>query len=476
MSKVVEVDLAGSFLRSALVADSHILPLDEFRDWFRAQRRTRRMSVRQILFADLDQWYLTEAPSSLAHRSGKFFSIEGLRIETDFGPVAAWSQPIIRQPEIGILGVITRMFDGVRHFLVQAKIEPGNINGLQLSPTEQATRSNYTRVHGGTSPPYHEYFVEPGRARILVDRLQGEQGSRFLRKRNRNMIVEVEEEIPLRDGFCWLTLGQIKRLLRQDNLVNMDLRSVLSCISLADSASAPLAGPAPSALLASLGDRRSALNTEGEILNWLTDLKARYHMKLERLPVDHLEQWRMSDYEIRHETGRYFSVIAVEVEAVGREVVRWSQPLLDHSGRGLNGFLMQRINGVLHFLVRACMYPGNCELFELGSTVSRSNADEHFGKPDAPAFLNLFDDPPQSWVRYAAVQSEEGGRFYHYQNRYVVLELPQDLRLELPENFCWMTLGQIEDFVRHGYFNIEGRNLLACIDFSEAEGLEGEPV
>ena len=32
---------------------------------------------------------------------------------------------------------------------MQAKVEPGNINSIQLSPTLQATRSNYTKAHGG---------------------------------------------------------------------------------------------------------------------------------------------------------------------------------------------------------------------------------------------------------------------------------------------------------------------------------------
>lgn len=473
MTNVGDMEVARSFLQSGLTPDSHVLPLADFREWFRALRATRPMQVQQIAFGEMDQWYLTNAPLSLAHRSGKFFSVHGVRIATDFGSVPTWSQPIVHQPEIGILGVITRVIDGVRHFLLQAKTEPGNVNGLQLSPTEQATRSNYTRVHGGTPAPYHAYFAESGRAHILVDRLLTEQGSRILRKRNRNMIIEVGEELPVHDGYCWLTLGQIKRLLKQDNLINMSLRSVLSCVPLADLTSAPRSGPEA---IAVLGDRSFALNTEREILNWLTSLRARYQMALTNLPLDQIDHWQMSDRDIRHEAGRYFSIIAVKVEATGREVTRWSQPLVYHSGYGLNGFLVQRHNGALHFLVRACMYPGNHELFELGSTVCRSNAGELFRTPEAPPFLDFFADPPPEQVLFASVQSEEGGRFYHYQNHSVVLEVPQDLHLDLPENYCWMTLGQVQDFLSHGYFNIEGRNLLACLDFSGQRGLEGEPV
>lgn len=469
--------LAGEgFLGSALTADGRVT-LQEFHDWFARQRSAHSLIVRRVPFSDLGLWALEGDPLRLRHESRKFFTVDGIRVQTDFGPLRQWDQPIINQPEIGILGIVTRVFDGVRHFLMQAKVEPGNVGGVQLSPTVQATRSNYTRVHGGKMPIYHEYFLQRGRARILVDQLQGEQASRFLRKRNRNMIVEVQEEIPLADNFCWLTLGQIKRLLKHDNLVNMDARSVLACL--------PLVHEDPAARETLEADARptgfaldlmnSALVLHGaheemrELLHWITDLRSRYEIHVTPHPVDALDGWEVTDDSIHHVSGRYFSVIGVEVEARDREVVRWRQPLLDHQGYGLNGFVLQKINGVLHFLVRACMYPGSHELFELGSTVSRSNADEHFGRADAPQFLELFREPPASWIRYAAVQSEEGGRFFHYQNRYVLIEVPEETRLSVPETHRWMTLGQIQQFVRHGYVNVEGRNLLACLDLSPEE-------
>jgi len=439
-----------SFRESAAAEDSPVTPFREACEWFQAQRAEQPMRARLIPLQQLEHWRFRDDPLSLAHDSGRFFSVVGLHVETDFGPIKAWDQPIIHQPEIGILGVITRCFNGVRHFLMQAKVEPGNLNGLQLSPTEQATRSNFTRVHGGAEPPYHRYFVDDSLAKVLIDRLQGEQGSRFLRKRNRNMIVEVTEDIPVLPAFRWLTLAQIRRMLRQNNLVNMDARSVLSCV--------------PTWIEAPQPETGVPVNSEADILNWLHRLRSRYHLHVTRRSLDQMAAWQIDADGIRHRSGRYFTVVAVEVEAVAREVRRWTQPLLHHTGQGLNGFILQRLNGLTHFLVRACMYPGNWELFELGSTVSRSGADEQFGKPDAPPFLNLFQNPPESWVRYRGVQSEEGGRFYHYANHYMVLELPPELRLEIPQDFCWMTRSQIQIMLEHGYFNIEGRNLLACYE------------
>ena len=114
------------------------------------------------------------------------------------------------------------------HFLMQAKIEPGNVNRVQISPTIQATKSNFMRVHGGSLPAYFEYFEKSYRYDVLYDQVQSEQASRFYKKRNRNMILYVNEEIDVLPNFKWMTLGQIKFFMKIDNLVNMDTRTVLS--------------------------------------------------------------------------------------------------------------------------------------------------------------------------------------------------------------------------------------------------------
>jgi len=76
-----------------------------------------------------------------------------------------------------------KKINGILYFLMQAKIEPGNINAVQLSPTLQATKSNYTQVHKGNVPLYLSYFLEERKdVTILLDQLQSEQGARFLKK------------------------------------------------------------------------------------------------------------------------------------------------------------------------------------------------------------------------------------------------------------------------------------------------------
>ena len=171
------------FLKSALSFDNPFITTEEVINWVEDQNHRVSVRINKIPFSHLKLWYFNKDISRLQHDSGKFFSIDGLRVNTNWGNVQTWDQPIINQPEIGYLGFITKEFNGVLHFLLQAKIEPGNINFVQLSPTLQATKSNYTQAHQGKSPAYLDYFVNAKPSQILLDQLQSEQGARFLRKR-----------------------------------------------------------------------------------------------------------------------------------------------------------------------------------------------------------------------------------------------------------------------------------------------------
>lgn len=474
----------SSFLLSALTEENRFQNIDEFKSWFNFRKRANYFSVEQIPFSKFDNWFFEKDSQNLVHKSGKFFKIHGIRVRTNFGPVKQWEQPIINQPEIGILGIITKKFNGIRYFLMQAKMEPGNVNIIQLSPTVQATKSNYTQVHKGKLPPYLEYFLDKTKSKILIDQLQSEQGSRFLKKRNRNMIVEVEEDIPVYEDFCWLTLGQIKRLLSIDNFVNMDARSVLSRIpfvdeglrryyessSLYEADSLQIFGREITGfhkdLLVSMIDTKHALHSSDEIISWFTELKTKYELTVENIALKDVSGWIRTEKEIFHESKRFFSIIAVSVEAGNREVTSWTQPLLKHSQYGLIGFLVKKINGVLHFLVQGKVEPGNLDVVELAPTVSCSDAEYRMQQHDRPPFLDIFMNAPPEYIRYSVIQSEEGGRFYHWQNRNMIVELPDSFSIEIPENYIWMTLNQIMEFTKfNNYFNIEARNILSCLSF-----------
>ncbi|SDW70381.1 oxidase EvaA [Amycolatopsis xylanica] len=459
-------DLSRRFTTSAHALDSEVTPNKVFHDWFDEQRRVNQFDVRPIPFAELTGWHFGDGDGNLRHDSGKFFSVEGLHVSTDWEDRGSWMQPIINQPEIGILGIVVKEFDGVLHCLMQAKMEPGNINTIQLSPTVQATRSNYTGVHRGRGIPYLEYFAQPRRSRVLVDALQSEQAAWFLHKRNRNMVVEVVEDVEPHPDFCWLTIGQIHQLLLRDNVVNMDARTVLSCVPFEapnGGARGIVRGGYREGLLRSLSADTRSLHSTGEILSWLTEAKARHELVQRSVPLHLVERWHQREDEIGHEEGKYFKVIAVAVGASNREVTQWTQPLLAPVEQGRVAFLVRPIDGVLHLLMHAKMEAGVLDVTELAPTVQCLPGSFADLPPERrPAYLDLVTAADPASIRYDTVQSEEGGRFYRADNRYQVIEVGDDFPLQVPEEFRWVTVAQATELLRHSnYLNIQARSLLA---------------
>jgi dTDP-4-dehydro-6-deoxy-alpha-D-glucopyranose 2,3-dehydratase len=459
------------FAASARCHHSSTTSTDGFLEWFEERSRAHRFQVQRIDFRDMDRWRLEPGTGNLRHDSGRFFSIEGLRVRTDLPGAGTWSQPIIHQPEHGLLGLLVREVDGHFEFLVQAKMEPGNINLIQLSPTVQATRSNYTQVHKGARTPYLEHFIGVERGRVLVDVLQSEQGDSFHRKRNRNMVVEVRPDLPVHEDFRWLTLGQIADLMRIDNLVNMDTRTVLSCIPFRTTPAhrrdlvSSSAGRFPAGLAESfLGDDR-ALHDTPELLSWLTELRSVHEMHTDLIPLAEVSGWTTTADAVEHEDRQYPSVVAVRVSAGSREVGSWTQPLILPHHQGLAAFLVQRVEGVPHVLMQAKAQPGLFDTFELAPTVQCVGRDHRtFSPAERPPFLDDVLRAPAAWIRYSAVLSEEGGRFMHRENRYIVIEVPDDVSLEIPPSHRFVTPGQLKRLVHQtAQVNVEARTLLACL-------------
>lgn len=462
-----------SIFASSLKRENHFQSFEEFKTWFVGCNRSDEFKVEQVPIKQMECWSFDEYETKLSHVSGHFFSIEGIHVKTNFGTVLEWEQPIINQPEIGILGIITKVFDGTRYFLMQAKMEPGNIGVLQLSPTVQATKSNFSRVHKGKLPPYLEFFTGEKSVKTLVDQLQTEQGGRFYQKRNRNMLVEIEEDVELLDGFCWMTLGELKSLLRQDNILNMDTRSVLSTIPLVEDEvlnSLTLEQMIDIKEFSTNGKEffksfitSSSLNSIEDIISWYNRQKVYFEICINKVPLCKLKGWNINDNEI-YSSNSYFSVIGVKVTAGTREVKHWMQPLLKDDNIGLLAFVVQKINGVLHFLIQAKVEPGNRDIIELSPTVSCSNYNKVKLQPDKPYFFDeVFDS--KNIILYDSHQSEEGGRFYRIQNRNMIVEIATTAKLDLPINYTWMTLRQMKEFMRYGMFNIEARSIISGISF-----------
>ncbi|MEV6694560.1 NDP-hexose 2,3-dehydratase family protein [Micromonospora sp. NPDC051196] len=451
------VSRADDFLTSALTTTTPETPDPDV--FLKERSASASYQVSEVPLETLTEW---RAEDRLIHSSGRFFTVEGLSVRTNFGPVPHWYQPIIVQPEIGILGILVKRINGVLHFLMQVKMEPGNTRLVQYAATVQATPSNYQRVHGGRATPYLKYFLRGTRGRIVVDRLLSEHASWYLHKRNRNMIVEIpsDVDIPVREDFTWLTLGQLRRQLALGN-VNMNARTVLACIIYADTANPRGSGRFHTAVVES----HQADRTDDDLstaMTWLIDQKERYHLDVRRVGLSEMDGWITDGSSIRHRDGAYFRIIGLSVRATSREVDTWTQPMLQPVPGNLVAFVCQRRNGVLRFLVQALVQPGSTDRLELAATVQLAPGYLR-GPQDQPPLMEYLT-APAAQVRAKSLQSEDGGRFHRADTEHLVVELPEGHPIKAPTNYRWMSLGLLERLSRHGYYvNVEARSLMACL-------------
>lgn len=461
------------FLKSAF-AKKDVLPVIQ---WLKARNEEVKVNIKKIAFSSLNSWHVDDKMGAIRHESGKFFSIEGIHIKTNWGEISEWEQPIINQPEVGYLGIITKEFDGILHFLMQAKIEPGNVNYVQLSPTLQATRSNYTQIHKGKKPLYLDYFKNAKPEEILLDQLQSEQGARFLKKRNRNIIIKVDEEIPVYDNFVWLTLAQIKELMRYDNLINMDTRTVISGITYGTYDDGVVnffdflghnnkKNDFSSLVLKSSLVSKNSIHSIDSIISILTHIKSNFDLDVYKKPLNKLDKWKFKDREISHVDNKFFKVIAVDVEIGNREVVKWSQPMVEPAQEGLCAFVCKEINGILHFIVQAKLECGNHDIIELAPTVQCLTGNYRNTKTGELPFLEYVLHAKKKQIVFDTLQSEEGGRFFREQNRNMIVFAGNEILNQLPENYFWMTLNQLYIFLKfNNFLNIQARSLISAITF-----------
>lgn len=415
-------------LRRSLIADDR--NDDALLSWLAERRAATPGEIELVEIDRLRSWSLTPDRRRIVHDSGRFFSILGLAVELERGSVREQiSQPLIDQPEVGLLGLLVRIVDGRAELLVQAKLEPGDPDGAQLAPTVQATQSNFARVHGGTAPPGLAEFVGSGRGTILFDAALPEQAELFLAKRNRNVITLLDDAPAIAPEFRWATLAELGRALARADTVNMSLRSLLACV----------------AALALEAEENSPTcgQTGAQTRAWLAEIDARWSRRASERALDRLPGWRLEPSglvpEHPHTCGG-LRVVYVDVHAPTREVLRWTQPMLARSQLGCIALHVHRDGNETQLLLEPTLGIGQADGVRL--SVARGDA-------------------PRGELRFEATLAEDGGRLLAIRNRYRVIEHAR--AFEPPTPARWISLRELPTLLATGTLDIEARTCVAAM-------------
>ncbi len=414
----------------------------KYKNWITEQRNKQKIKIKITKISELDKWKLDD--KKLYHLSKRFFKIIGINIKTNFF-TKGWDQPIIKQNEVGILGIIKN--NKKNKYLLQAKMEPGNINKIQLSPTVQATKSNYSVVHGGKKVLFLNFFLNKQRFKSF----QSEQAFRYYNKQNANIIFHTNKKIKNVDHFMWFKKEEIHFLLKKKNLINMDTLSVFSCFVKKRNFDKPL-------------------NSINDINDWFFKNDKKYFLTTVIKDLSRLKKWRITKDKIHHKNNNFFSIIGLDVVSNTREVNKWSQPIIKGKSMSLAGFIMKDFNNTRHYLCRYILKPGS-KKSTISCTVNTSDIHNYKNLFTLSAFQkniikNYFLNKKKSFT-YNNILSEEGGRFYHSQINYKALCLKENEDVKKPNTYIWISQNQIIELIKRKKVDIEARLLFGIINFKE---------
>ena len=415
-----------------------------FQKWFKLQKKNNKIKVKIKKLDNLNNWYFSK--DSIFHESKKFFKIIGIDVKSNLIG-KNWDQPIIVQNELGILGIIKDKKK--ERYLLQAKVEPGNKNKLQLSPTVQATKSNYTRIHGGKKIPFLSFFINKKKNFIS----QSEQGYRYLFKFNYNSLVETTKSIKIFDNFYWFNKNDLTKLVKIKSILNMDTISVFSTFILKNKIDFPL------------------INMQ-KINKWIKIKDKAFNLKIKIKPLANLKNWIVKNDSITHKKNKHFSVIGININANKREVKVWDQPIIKGKEMAFAGFLIKEFNKTNHYLCRYNKKPGlkkstlSCSVntSDLKNYNSSNNLENFEKKILKDFFLNK---KRKLKSIYDNILSDEGGRFFNCEIRYKALQLNNNTKIKIPHNYIWISQNQMIEMISKKRIDIEARLLFGCINIDK---------
>jgi len=419
--------------------------MSEIENWFTKIREFSNLRISRIPLRDSKEWSLQNG--FIVHQTGRFFQVAGLQYQWHGRDIL---QPIFVQQEVGILGFIL-----CNHkLLAYAKVEPGNVNSVQLAPTCQATASNLDRVHRGHLPLFGEWFVNNSTG-FLYDSLQSEQGTRFFNKQNRNILLASPSQFDHNEMHAWLHVDLVLELLRYDFLVNTDARSSLVCSpwnQLVDRE--PFTRYADDFSLELYASFKALIPNENSLLD--RDLKSlRSLFSIPSLvPINKITDWILTENGLESVDRKFFDIFLIQVQVDGRELPSWDQPIISSNGEGYVELVCGRINGILHFLFILKAEPGLYNMVELAPSLTVSPGST---QPD-----QTYASMPGTKVLLECLHSEEGGRFYQDVSTYRLIDTGE--AFSPPQHGYWLTLSKIRVLLnKSGWFTNEARSAISLL-------------
>ena len=416
------MDLNTAIKNSREIIESPFHSFIDLENNFNQKNAENNFKVDEVGLSKLKDWYFDES-GNFVHNTGRFFKIVKVKNKLV-------NSGILLQKEIGTLGVVSCVYDDVLYILVQFKKEPGNIVSAQLSPTLQATLSNQNKVHGGSAPKYLELFQNLDKKEILFNAQLPEQGNRYWRKFNNNIVI-LKDYFEEDENYFWMTLGQVYEFKKFDNSINSCLRSVLSLIT------------------EDVKDRKITTKLSSKIRNFN-----------DRAEIDNsvIEFYSKKDDELSFKSNNdRFHIKGISISIQDREVNSWDQPII-YDPYIKEYIILSIVNKKERkYLLKEYYEPGYENGFNYGPTaISKSDISDNSLKE----IERLFDKNANLKFIQSIEMSEEGGRFLHCKVKHSFYELKTDVSLKFPDNYQLFNMDEINSINKNKLLSMEARSLI----------------
>lgn len=378
-------------------------------------KETSAFSMSRIQVADQSEWQFRNG--ALSHQSDGFFHVTGLKTEESHE-----EHLMLYQPQSALTGLAMFRDDQEVYVLLQARVEPGNTGIVQYGPTIQSTSANYNRMHGGKETNclswFHGYSTE---ILPLGHSTQLDIGQRYFLKSKVLSYVEVNSNVsqPNDPSLIWVSLSVVFSAALSDNLLNTDLRSLMSVFDWDAYVH---------------GEKR----TPGSgITSDFLSLPEHTPGNRKLIPLHQLQRWQVGPYGITDIQNNALWVDLFQITSNYREKSSWVQPLYCATGHGEITLCYRISEQGIQYLLQYTTEPGIPDKYIIHPT--------SVIYPEENNQLNPYISIKHRLVHHI-MQSEEGGRFYKNENRYQIIELEENV--ELKANQFWVNSDQLKSLLK----------------------------
>jgi oxidase EvaA len=199
--------------------------------WLTRLRAWAGLHAQIVPISQLKNW-MTEPEAIREIENHHGFSARQFRVVATGREVKSWDQPLIASSGPGRLSLVFQERDGVLQVLAQASYEIGFLEGAQLSTSICIPPGSLVRHDDPIGEALVGVIAEGKRALLLHRCRQSEEGGRFYQEENDYEIVWLDPsvQLPRSDDYRWMTLAQVRDLIRIPGIFSIEFRGVLALL------------------------------------------------------------------------------------------------------------------------------------------------------------------------------------------------------------------------------------------------------